>query len=127
MWEALNGTTEKKTYEDLPLERTEPSYGESNNNREDYIPTDSGPGRGQFGRDGGRGGGGRGRGDGRGRGGINKDLKGPDWECPSCTNVNWSWRSTCNKCNTGKPMSIVVSCSVVLLFQFVYNVNHKGL
>jgi hypothetical protein len=39
-------------------------------------------------------------------------LKGTDWECPSCTNVNWSWRSTCNKCNTSKPMSIVVSNSV---------------
>lgn len=36
------------------------------------------------------------------------DVKGPDWDCPSCGNVNWSWRSTCNKCNGGKPASALV-------------------
>jgi hypothetical protein len=36
-------------------------------------------------------------------------MKGKDWECPSCTNMNWSWRTNCNKCNTGKPASALVS------------------
>jgi hypothetical protein len=63
------------------------------------------------------GGGGRGRGRGRGRGdgrggrsgpGFEKDAKGPDWECPGCSNVNWSWRSNCNRCQTAKPGAPVV-------------------
>lgn len=37
------------------------------------------------------------------RKGFNKDLKGKDWSCPSCTNTNWSWRTNCNMCGTPKP------------------------
>jgi hypothetical protein len=29
-------------------------------------------------------------------------MKGKDWECPSCSNVNWSWRTNCNMCSTAK-------------------------
>ena len=35
--------------------------------------------------------------------GIERDLKGKDWECPSCSNVNWSWRTNCNACGVMKP------------------------
>lgn len=60
--------------------------------------------------------GGNGRGRGRGRGGgsgrsgpaFEKDAKGPDWECPGCSNVNWSWRSNCNRCQTAKPGAPIV-------------------
>jgi hypothetical protein len=38
-----------------------------------------------------------------------KDLKGVDWNCPQCDNLNWSWRNKCNKCNTAKPMALNVS------------------
>lgn len=30
-----------------------------------------------------------------------------DWTCPSCTNVNWAKRPTCNMCNAPKPKSIL--------------------
>lgn len=43
------------------------------------------------------------------RRGPAKDLKGVDWNCPQCDNLNWSWRTTCNKCNTAKPTSHAVS------------------
>eukprot|EP01064_Diplonema_japonicum_P027986 TRINITY_DN4202_c0_g1_i3.p2 TRINITY_DN4202_c0_g1~~TRINITY_DN4202_c0_g1_i3.p2 ORF type:complete len:112 (+),score=18.31 TRINITY_DN4202_c0_g1_i3:318-653(+) len=35
-----------------------------------------------------------------------KNVRKPgDWECPSCNNVNFSWRSTCHRvdCTTQKP------------------------
>ena len=60
---------------------------------------------------GGRNGVGRGRGTiptqgqsqgGLGPGGIQLNKKGVDWNCPSCGNLNWSWRTNCNKCETGK-------------------------
>jgi hypothetical protein len=51
---------------------------------------------------------GRGSDAGRGRGFV-RDAKGTDWDCPSCGNVNWHWRSTCNKCNGAKPAHILVS------------------
>lgn len=42
--------------------------------------------------------------------GLERDAKGKDWDCPSCGNVNWSWRGTCNKCNTARPSTVIVSC-----------------
>lgn len=42
-----------------------------------------------------------------GLGGFARDAKGPDWNCLECGNVNWSWRTTCNKCNASKPNSLV--------------------
>ena len=33
---------------------------------------------------------------------IERDMKGKDWECLSCFNLNWSWRGTCNKCGATK-------------------------
>lgn len=57
------------------------------------------------------GGGGRGRGKsisnterGPPSGGFTRDAKGPDWNCPSCGNTNWSWRTNCNRCSTAKPV-----------------------
>ena len=58
------------------------------------------------GRGGGRGGMGMGRGNGRG---LQRDAKGPDWDCPSCGNVNWSWRNDCNQCHTKKPASVLTT------------------
>jgi hypothetical protein len=66
-----------------------------------------------------------GRGGGGGRGGLERDVKGKDWECPSCTNVNWSWRSTCNKCNTAKPATagaLVRVCLIVCSFSLLHSV-----
>lgn len=57
-----------------------------------------------FGRGRGRGRGGRGLQQGRG---FQKDAKGPDWDCPVCGNVNWSWRANCNKCQTAKPVTLL--------------------
>lgn len=34
---------------------------------------------------------------------FDRDSKGKDWDCQSCGNVNWSWRTSCNKCNEPKP------------------------
>ncbi len=39
---------------------------------------------------------------------IEKDLKGKDWNCPSCLNLNWSWRTNCNMCGTMKPNASAV-------------------
>lgn len=50
---------------------------------------------------------------------IRLDMKGADWNCPSCGNVNWSWRATCNKCNGAKPASILV-IMVSFVFRFSY-------
>jgi len=49
---------------------------------------------------------GRGRGGG-GRLGMQRDAKGPDWDCPQCQNTNWSWREECNQCKTKKPTSLL--------------------
>ena len=57
---------------------------------------------------GGRSGVGRGKGGelkgqgGLGPGGVELNKKGIDWNCPSCGNLNWSWRTNCNKCNAGR-------------------------
>ncbi len=31
------------------------------------------------------------------------DLKGKDWNCAACNNLNWSWRAQCNTCKAPKP------------------------
>ena len=59
---------------------------------------------------GGRNGVGRGRGKVKGQsslgpGGVELNKKGVDWNCPTCGNLNWSWRTNCNKCDTGKVTS----------------------
>lgn len=59
------------------------------------------------GRDRGSNGGFGGRGRGRGRGKPNSN--GVDWNCVECDNLNWSWRTTCNKCNAGRPVTFIVS------------------
>ncbi|KJE90444.1 ubiquitin carboxyl-terminal hydrolase L5 [Capsaspora owczarzaki ATCC 30864] len=67
-----------------------------------------------------RGGSGRGDRDRRGGGGRDRDrdrdqddkprggpvLKGNEWKCDSCTNINWAWRKECNQCGM-KRRSIV--------------------
>lgn len=60
-----------------------------------------------------RDGGGHRGGMGRGKG-ISKDLKGVDWNCSNCDNLNWSWRSTCNKCGTAKPQTLMVQYTSTL-------------
>mmetsp|Transcript_2544 Transcript_2544/g.4455 ORF Transcript_2544/g.4455 Transcript_2544/m.4455 type:complete len:350 (+) Transcript_2544:43-1092(+) len=99
MWDALQGSNDKAA----SVEEADESAPE--NHQDDSIgvvdmPIGFGRGRG-----GGRGGRGFGKAAGRGRG-LVKDAKGKDWDCPSCSNVNWSWRSTCNKCGTAKPASL---------------------
>jgi len=38
------------------------------------------------------------------RPGREKELEAnPDWKCPNCNINNWSWRTSCYKCNTAKP------------------------
>lgn len=97
MWESLHGNNQNSN-----------NAGDSAAELEAFLSRDSEEvmpsGFGRGGRGGGRMGG-RGRiSEGRGRGRIiEKDLKGKDWECPSCANINWSWRSSCNKCNASKP------------------------
>lgn len=111
MWDALQGNSEKQSSNAASaesfLDALPPSesgqYEDSNNRAVAPIPMGFGRGRGDFGGRGGRGG------RGRGGGGLERDVKGKDWECPSCTNVNWSWRSNCNKCNTAKPAAILVN------------------
>ena len=39
-----------------------------------------------------------------GGGGFVRDAKGSDWNCNSCGNTNWSWRTNCNRCSTPKPV-----------------------
>lgn len=41
--------------------------------------------------------------------GPQMNMKGKDWNCPSCGNLNWSWRTTCNMCNTPKVFQSTVS------------------
>ena len=102
MWESLNnGSFEKNDFNDdfdAVLKNNNTNYIDDDN---DKIPR--GFGRSQAGSnraDSGRGGG---RGRGRGRGLVSKEA---DWECPSCTNVNWSWRTNCNMCSTLKPRPV---------------------
>jgi hypothetical protein len=35
---------------------------------------------------------------------------------PSCSNLNWSWRDTCNVCQGAKPPSLAVNTYVVLSY-----------
>ena len=106
MWDSLSGVDRNKPTIDLDV-----NFGNSSNDAHEalqgndvdissFVPPMG------FGRGRGRGSLGRGRGRG-GRGPEN--MKGPDWECTSCTNINWSWRTTCNKCNSAKPASVYVS------------------
>jgi hypothetical protein len=44
-----------------------------------------------------------------GRGAGGHKSKGVNWNCNSCGNENWSWRETCNKCQSAKPASLLVS------------------
>eukprot|EP01036_Dinobryon_divergens_P028847 gene28847-37854_t len=103
MWESLHGNSNSSGDSAAELDSflaDSASFGE-------VMPSGFGRGGRGSGRAGGRGG----RiPDGRGRGrGIERDLKGKDWECPSCTNINWSWRSTCNKCNGAKPAAVIAA------------------
>ena len=119
MWDALQGNQEKPAVESV--DAIKENSIEKHQFEDAYEAGPSMPV--SFG--GGRGGRGSGRGDGRdgrfdgGRGGrgrgLDRDMKGKDWECPSCTNVNWSWRTNCNKCNTAKPAGVVVGFSPFLL------------
>lgn len=103
MWESLQGNSEK---DEKDIEPTEDSLAPS------MQATGFGGVKGGFGRS-------FGMGRGRGRG-IERDAKGKDWECPSCTNLNWSWRSNCNKCDTAKPASILVCLLIKILNRFVH-------
>lgn len=103
MWDSLQGitNTEKSNQDQDNLTNNDSKLIDNNidDNDNDYnneIPV-------SFGRSSTTSGGlGRGRGRGR-QNGLERDVKGKDWDCPSCTNLNWSWRSTCNKCNTARP------------------------
>ena len=87
-------------------DKFEEGLGEGEN---DFVPMSFGRG-GAAGRGRGRGRGRGDHGDGAGRGrGFDKDLKGADWTCDSCGNVNWSWRASCNKCQTARPYVPTVS------------------
>jgi hypothetical protein len=117
MWDALTGNGEKapEPAEAAAVEDAEEDaesampagFGRGENNR-----APGGRGAGGRGMGGGRGAGGRGMGGGRGREGrgrgMDRDQRGQDWDCPACTNTNWSWRGTCNQCNTAKPASLMV-------------------
>jgi hypothetical protein len=46
--------------------------------------------------------------------GVEKDMKGKDWNCPSCNNLNWSWRANCNSCGTMKPVTLLVSLHLIV-------------
>ena len=36
-------------------------------------------------------------------------LGGGNWKCAQCNNVNWSWRSECNKCHSPAPAGVATS------------------
>lgn len=44
---------------------------------------------------------------------IKKRVAG-DWNCPKCGNLNFSFRTKCNKCETQKPMSNPFGCALYL-------------
>jgi hypothetical protein len=47
--------------------------------------------------------------------GVEKDMKGKDWNCPSCQNLNWSWRTNCNMCSTPKPFSTTAKVKLSMI------------
>ena len=53
-----------------------------------------------------------------GRVAIERDMKGKDWECLSCFNLNWSWRGTCNKCGATKLVNSSAVSDFALLFRY---------
>jgi hypothetical protein len=116
MWDAMQPSADKPAAKDETsdaMPKDDADHRQYEDAREDSFAMPMGfgrgrgGGRGDFGRGGGRGG--------RGRGGLERDVKGKDWDCPSCTNTNWSWRTNCNKCGTGKPASALVRCPSYLL------------
>jgi hypothetical protein len=105
VWDALNGSNERA---EQPVEQfLNQAKDDKHNDR--FADANEDAFRFSFSSFGGRRGGRDGRGPhgGRGRGRGPEDLRGKDWDCPSCTNVNWSWRTHCNKCNTVKPAAVV--------------------
>ncbi len=119
MWDEISGLGDRggsrnnKEYDidNLSSDRGDLNENSSDNafNADDFVPVSFGRSshtdRGGFGSGGGRGRGNSGRGRGRG---PEMNMKGPDWTCASCGNVNWSWRSNCNKCQTAKPAAVTV-------------------
>ena len=31
-----------------------------------------------------------------------------NWKCPQCNNINWKWRTECNKCHAAPPPGVVI-------------------
>ena len=44
---------------------------------------------------------------------IKKRVAG-DWNCPKCANLNFSFRSNCNKCESPKPLSNPFGCALYI-------------
>lgn len=103
MWKSINSNDAafSKDDEDIIIEKREENK-KSNQNYDDVKMVKEFTGR-----DRGSNGGFGGRGRGRGRGKPNSN--GVDWNCVECDNLNWSWRTTCNKCNAGRPVTFIVS------------------
>jgi hypothetical protein len=127
LWEEISGGLGGSGASSSALNEEEPVRGEdfrydepdryeevvSDDGGNDFMPMSFGRGGAGGGKGRGRGRGGD-RGDGAGRGrGFEKDLKGADWTCDSCGNVNWSWRATCNKCQTARPYVPTVSPTTI--------------
>jgi hypothetical protein len=94
MWNEINNTDETKTKN---MNNEPEQFGSLENDRtleEMKQMTFGGFGRGR---------GKSGMSSDRGPGFV-RDAKGADWACPSCGNVNWSWRTNCNRCSTAKPV-----------------------
>lgn len=92
LWNSLNSTTSGGT-NGIDTSKLAETIVDETSSTSMAVPMGFGSGGGGAGRGVGRGGG---RGRGNGRGGFQRDVKGPDWDCPTCGNVNWAWRDECN-------------------------------